>query len=328
MKVLVVRLSSFGDQIHVCPAVADLKRQRPDIEIHWLTQCEFAAVPQAHRSVSKVFTVPLTALRKHPFRLAIWREFFQTIHGLRRERYQVAIDVQGVIKSALMSLLSGAKLRIGYGHDGLAERFAYWFYQRHFKYEPGMTSVTKLRHFFRWAFDLDAVSAQVDFGLTRRAVDSIRQPEGVLFVPFASHESKMLPMSAWAALAQALRVRYPGLRIMISWGSKQERQLAHDLALQTQGLVQPNQRRLEFSELIKSLFDYRLVVGADTGITQLANALGIPTVMIFKKSAPQLFYTAGSPYSMQLGSANVGPTQDELEEKVLGLLKRIPEVYS
>ena len=114
----------------------------------------------------------------------------------------------------------------------------------------------------------------------------------------------------------------------MSWGSTHERSIAHELLALSSGKIIPNPRRLESSELIDTLMGYSVVVGVDTGITHLANALGIPTVMIFKKSAPQLFYTAGSPYSMQLGSANVGPTQEELEAKVLGLLKRIPEVYS
>lgn len=323
MKILIIRLSSFGDQIHLCPAIRDLKRQRPNVEIHWLVQSEFASVPKAHHSVSRVVSLPLAALRKNPWSLAAWRDLIRVIKNLKNEDYQLAIDAQGVIKSALMAFFSGARLRVGYGREGLAERLAYWFYHRHFLYEPGMSSVTKLRHFFCWAFDLGPITAEVDFGLPKWASDAIDDPSRVLFIPFASHENKMLPLGVWIELARVLRSKHADSKILISWGSERERELADAMEAQSGGLMQSNPYRLEFSALVNSLLRCRLVVGVDTGVSQLANALGIPTVMIFKKSAPQIFFTEGSPYSLQLGSANVAPTQKELEEAVLTALSRI-----
>ncbi len=322
MKALIVRLSSFGDQIHVCPAVSDLKKQKPEIEIHWLVQPEFSSVPRVHACVSRVYTVDLSAIKKRPFKGSYWFEFFRLIQTLRKERYDVVLDMQGVIKSSLMAFFSGAKVRRGFGRHGLAERLAIWFYHYHFEYRSGMTSVTKLRSFVRWAFDLEQVEGDPDFGLIKKSRSGAISIAGVLFVPFASHDSKMLPPESWPALARAIHKRYSGLKITLSWGSEAERNSAQSIALKIGEHAMPNVNRLDFMDLIESLSAYQLVVGVDTGITHLANALGIPTVMIFKKSSPELFYTAGSRYSLRLGSANIGPDQQELEDAVLRLIEK------
>lgn len=318
MKVLVVRLSSFGDQIHVCPAVADLKRQRPGVEIHWLVQSEFAAVPQAHRAVSKVFGLQLTALKEHPFSFTRWRSLFNTIRDIRREHYDLVIDVHGMIKSACMALMSGARVRVGYGRKSLAEGLSSLAYHRHFRHTPGMTSVNKLRDFFRWTFDLESLDDNIDFGLT--IADSAAENTGVLFVPFASHPSKMLSMDCWVELALALRAQHPTLNMRISWGTEHEHELARRLQQQSQEILQPNPRRFDSSELIDFLQKYRLVVGMDSGITQLANALGVPTVMVFTASAPRYFFTPGAPSSFALGGTGAAPTAAELIGRVSNLL--------
>lgn len=324
MKVLVVRLSSFGDQIHVCPAVADLKRQRPDVEIHWLTQSEFAAVPQAHRSVSKVFTVPLTTLKKYPFRLSIWREFFRTVKKLRNERYSVAVDVHGVIKSALMVVLSGAKTRVGFGRQGVAEGLAYSAYHRHFRHTPGLTAVNKLRDFFRWTFDLEHLSSRVEFGLT--VPDQGKKTfNKVLLVPCASHPSKMLPLDHWVDLAFAISAEDSTLAIWVSWGSEREREIALALQQITHGLIKPNPKRFEATELFESLRGYKFVVGLDSGISQLANALGVPTLMVFVASSPEYFFFPGSSNSSYLGSLDSTLASVELRAAFLKMIRNSPK---
>ena len=323
MKVLIVRLSSFGDQIHACPAISDLKRQRPDIEIHWLVQTEFAAVACAHQSVSKVLTVPFSEIKRSPSKIKFWLELVRVVSRLKDERYDVIVDIQGVIKSAMMAFLTGGKVRIGFGKAGLAEPVAYWFYHRHFIYQPGMTSVTKLRFFIQWAFNLESFANEPNFGLTKDTDSKIEREPGILFVPFASQISKMLPLESWGFLAKTIRNYYPDLKITLSWGSEDEFAAAKQIACEVNGIISPSEHRFERDKLVNSIASYQLVVGLDTGITPLANALGVPTVMIFKKSAPQLFYTAGSKNSHYLGSANIAPTQAELDKAILKLLRRI-----
>ena len=323
MKVLIIRLSSFGDQIHACPAVSDLKKQRPEVEIHWLVQTEFAAVSGAHQAVSKVLRVPLSEIKRQPKTIRHWLEFFRVVKCLRKEQYDVAVDIHGVLKSAVMAVLSGAKVRIGFDRIGLAERAAYWLYHRHFHYCPGMTSVTKLRKFFWWAFDLRSDDDAPDFGLSKKIESTKQKKSGVFFVPFASHGTKMLPLDSWSALARGIHDNYPDLVITLSWGSDQEKSAARQITGEANGYLRLNSHRMDFDELIETTKCYELVVGLDTGITHLANALGVPTVMIFKKSAPELFYIAGSRDSLYLGSANTPPTQAVMEATVLKLLDRI-----
>lgn len=322
-KILIVKLSSFGDQIHVCPAVSDLKSQRPETEIHWLVQSEFAAVPKAHGAVSSVLSLPLTLLKKNPFEIGLWKDFFRVIQKLRRQRYDAVIDVHGVIKSAVMAMLSGARLRIGYGSMGAAERFATYFYHLHFNHKPGLTSVAKLRQFFAWAFHLNEELRPSNFGLSSAQHPKTTFSGGVLFVPFASQGNKTLTSDFWLTLASKLYDVDPSIQINISWGSEEEGLQAKKLQLLSMERMRSNVKRLESEELLSSILKYDFVVGVDTGITHLANALGVPTVILFRATAPEFYFEKGSAYSISFGSLKAPPNLESVVDYSVGLIKEL-----
>ena len=74
MKILLVRLSSMGDLIHTLPAVEDLARQCPDVELHWLCEAGFADIARLHPFVKKVHVMKWRQWRKHLFQAETWRE--------------------------------------------------------------------------------------------------------------------------------------------------------------------------------------------------------------------------------------------------------------
>src|SRR5674476_969318 len=95
MKILVVRLSSLGDILHLFPAISDLRRHFPDAEIHWLVEPAFSEVAGWHSAIDKVITVPLRAHKK------IWWKIPTLLSKLRRqlqtEKYDIVLDAQGLI---------------------------------------------------------------------------------------------------------------------------------------------------------------------------------------------------------------------------------------
>ena len=119
MRILVVRLSSLGDVVHAIPVMAALRRAFPDARIDWL-------IDERYRGIATL--VPVVDHRiLVPRRLGV-----STLSGLtpalRAARYDVALDLQGLVKSAVLARLSGARRVIGFVRSQLREPLAGWFY--------------------------------------------------------------------------------------------------------------------------------------------------------------------------------------------------------
>jgi ADP-heptose:LPS heptosyltransferase len=117
-KILIVRLGSLGDIIHAIPAAAAIRRAYPDATIDWLVDARHAEVLDLVPVVSRKIAVQTSSAS------SMW----SALAGLRRTRYDAALDLQGLLKSAGLARLSGAARVIGFPADLLRERAARVFY--------------------------------------------------------------------------------------------------------------------------------------------------------------------------------------------------------
>ncbi len=111
MRILVVKTSSLGDVIHALPALTDAMRAIPGLRADWLVEQAFAEIPGWHPAVDTVIPVAVRRWRKQPFALKrdpLWQAFRRT---LKDRRYDLVIDAQGLVKSALLAR---------YGHGPIA----------------------------------------------------------------------------------------------------------------------------------------------------------------------------------------------------------------
>src|SRR5215471_5089254 len=100
MRLLVIKTSSLGDILNAFPAVSDAARARPGIAIDWVVEAPFAAAPAWHPSVAEVIPVHLRRWRRG----AGLGELRRFLARLRGRRYDLVIDAQGLVKSALLAL--------------------------------------------------------------------------------------------------------------------------------------------------------------------------------------------------------------------------------
>src|SRR5262245_30067917 len=166
-RILVVRLGSLGDLIHTMPAVAAIRRAHPGAEIDWLVDAPhrewLALVPV----ISSIVELPARTARAW---LAVRRE-------LRRRRYDVALDFQGLIKSGALARLSGAARVIGFDRPSAREGAAALFYGERVAAEGGHVIEKNLR----LAARLDARTDLKEFPLapvTSTALDQVRSSVG------------------------------------------------------------------------------------------------------------------------------------------------------
>src|SRR5262245_51753628 len=117
-RALIVRLGSLGDLIHTLPAVAAIRRAHPSLEIDWLVDDVHAELLELVPVISSIVRLPSRTVRA----------WLQVRGELRARHYDVALDFQGLIKSAALARLSGAKRVIGFDRPSLREGAAAPFY--------------------------------------------------------------------------------------------------------------------------------------------------------------------------------------------------------
>lgn len=290
MKILVVRLSSLGDILHLFPAVSDLRRHFPDAEIHWLAEPAFAEVAGWHSAVDKVITVPLRAHKK------IWWKIPALLSKLRRqlqtEKYDIVLDAQGLLKSSLLARLAGVPV-FGFAAGSARESLAARFYQKTAKVADGLHVIEKNRQLVAKIFTADITQA-ADYGLEefRRkqmqaefsgTLKDITDQPYLVLLHGTTWNSKYWPEASWAELIRLLAQQ--GWRCLLPWGNELERERAHRLQFAggEHAQVLP---KLPLTELMGVLLHARGFVSVETGIGHLAAALDVPGIMLHGPTDP------------------------------------------
>ncbi len=162
MKVLLVKMSSLGDVVHALPAVTDAARN--GVRFHWVVEEAFQAVPAAHPAVEKVLPIAWRRWRRRLWRSrGEMRGFFELLAG---ERYDLAIDSQGLVKSALAMKGARVRERIGFCRDSARESLAAGFYDRCVSVPRRLHAVERQRRLFSGALGYVCDAAEdIDFGL-------------------------------------------------------------------------------------------------------------------------------------------------------------------
>jgi heptosyltransferase-1 len=290
MKILVVRLSSLGDILHLFPAISDLRRRLPDAEIHWLVEPAFAEMVSWHFAVDKVITVPLRAHKK------AWWKLPGLLSSLKRqlkaEKYDLVLDAQGLLKSAMLARLAGVDI-YGFSLDSARESLAAKFYQKTASVVQGLHVIEKNRQLVAQLFGAD-ISQPVDYGLEafgqRQMAASLpsilqdfaNQPTLVL-LHGTTWNSKYWPESSWLELVTLLAEQ--GVRCLLPWGNVPEHQRALRLQ-QAGGAMAAVLPKLPLTELMRVLLHTQGFVSVETGIGHLATVLDIPGIMLHGPTDP------------------------------------------
>jgi lipopolysaccharide heptosyltransferase I len=289
MRVLIVRLGAMGDIVHAVPVAVALRRAYPDATIDWLVSAK-------HREVLDLVTVLdhriVVADRKGAGDGLSWPS---AIGALRRAKYDVALDLQGLMKSAAAARFSGAQRVIGFSRTYAREPLASWFYTEvHDPGDSGIRSAGAVRHVVRVNLGILAtlglVPGEPEFTLRVRrsaAVEQVIADAGgryALLNTGAAWPNKRWPPARLAALARELLARH-ALKSIVLWGPG-ERQLADDVVGGADGAAirAPQTTVEDIAALAQAA---AVMVSGDTGPTHIASAVGTPLVGIYGPTRPE-----------------------------------------
>jgi len=311
MKVLLVRLSSMGDLIHTLPAITDLSRYRPDIELHWLCEKSFADIARLHPFIKHIHMLEWRKWRTKLFQSDTWRALGSLKTDLRQAHYQQVVDSQGLIKSAVFAKWACAPIG-GLDWHSAREPLASCFYANKFAVKKGEDAVWRNRQLFAQMFDYQADGAP-DFGavMPENASGSLKHLPEQYYVALhaTSRDGKLWAFGHWLKFLNKL-YESDGLPIMLPWGNLAEKQRAEQMAdaLPFVRVCAP----LTLLQLADLLAKSRAVVGVDTGLLHLANAVNCPLVGIYTDSDPMKTGVQSSDWAKSVGGVGQMPSVNEV----------------
>jgi heptosyltransferase I len=275
-RLLVVRLGSLGDLVHALPAVSAIRATFPRLEIDWLVD----AIHEEFLGLVPFLTRIVTLSAPTP------RGWLDARRQLRSRQYDAALDFQGLLKSAALSRLSGAKRIIGFDRASLREPAAAVLYGERVSAGPGGHVIRKN---LRLAAAVGAHAPTMEFPIrpvdsaALRAVQEQDASPFALLNPGAAWPNKRWPPERFGRLARWLRDQH-ALRSIALWGPGEE-ELAQAIVRNSSGTA-TQAPRTHLTDLVALSRAATLVVSGDTGPTHIAAAVGTPVVAIFGPTDP------------------------------------------
>ena len=318
MKLLIVRLSAFGDVVHALPLAENARRA--GAEVGWLCESRYRELLEGNPNIDRIFLADTRAWRRDPLKAHTWRD----IRGLRRRLRGFApdrvLDAQGLWKSAVLARAAGKPV-VGFAASERREGASALLCS--IRVRPPASA----RHVVER--NLSLLSA-VGIPAERRAPDatyllSRPSPEATVFLaeqprPFAIfHPGAGRPEKVWgeekfAALARRLSER-AGLHPVLSWGPGDESRVAR------MSLEIPAARRIPLlpaQGLARVASAAQIFIGGDTGPLHLADAVGARTLGLFGPTDPE----RNGPYRGASIRYDDGTTADDVANRALDLLNR------
>jgi heptosyltransferase I len=330
-RLLIVRLGAMGDIIHALPAVAALRAAFPGAMLGWLIEerwaellCTLPTPRSGPRSaqrplVDRLHTVNTRRWRRAPFSATTWERVAASLSDLRAARYEIALDVQGAVRSSLLARWSGAP--VIYGAAQPRENLASMFYTRQV--------VTRGKHVVEQNLSLAEALAQQALKISTaelprdaaadqecdRRLKAQGTREFVLVNPGAGWGAKQWPAERYGEAARQLAEN--GLKTLVNFGPGEE-DLARSVETASGGTAETFTGSL--TQLIALTRRARLFIGGDTGPMHLAAALGVPVVAIFGPTDPARNGPFGT-RSIMLRSAASNPSYSHVPRPDEGLLE-------
>jgi len=278
-KIAIVKLSAMGDIVHAMVALQYIKKQFPNLQIDWIVESSFYQVLENNPHITNLYKVNLKKIKKD--KMSIFTQI-KTIRGFAKNRYDLVIDAQGLLKSAIVSKLLGAKIA-GYDKNSIREGIASVFYNdtvsiaydentidRNVKvlsaplgFDIGEQDILDKEPFLYFKNEEDIIYNYLSTSL-----------KNIIFVVGSTWESRNYPKEKFAAIANAL-----GENCLVVWGNEEEKEKA--LWIEENSPYAKAMPKINLNSLKAVVSKSDLLIGNDTGPTHMAWALNIPSITIF-----------------------------------------------
>lgn len=278
MKIAIVKLSALGDIVHAMAILQFIKELIPESRIDWIVEENFAPVLEHNPYIDTILPVNLKTLKTN--KLNIFPEI-KRLRKYAKNNYDIVIDLQGLIKSAIVSKILGSN--VGFDKNSIRETAAASFYKKSFFIPYAENVIMRNIELVVLALDLeiniehltkkDPLLFFTEEDRKKTASWIKQDQKTIIHILGSSWESKIYPKEKFVEIINALEGNH-----LLVWGSDSEHDAAKHVSEYTKACIVP---RLSLNELKALISSADLVIGADSGPTHFAWALNRPSITIF-----------------------------------------------
>lgn len=286
VRILIVKLGSIGDIVHTLPVLAEIRREKPQAEISWVVEKRSAEILRDNPEIDRLIEIDTKNLRSNGTADAVLRNLRGQVSELRKGSFEIAVDFQGLIKSAIVAKLSGAKKRWGFAGRALREPASRIFLTDSVRIPSQTHIIEKNLLLARTALGISQTDENIEFPI--QTLDIHREeanstidvvgPKFAILNPGGGWVTKLWDARNFGKLADRLWIELGLPSVIVSGPGEHELATRAVENAQTGKVVSVQHSLKGFYELARHAAVY---VGGDTGPTHLAIAAGAPVVGIF-----------------------------------------------
>jgi ADP-heptose:LPS heptosyltransferase len=326
-RILFIRASAVGDVLNTLPAVEAIRAAYPKAFIAFLVDERSVDMVKGHPAIDKIHFFPRKRWLSMVKKLSQWGSLSKEVKSfaseIRRERYDVSVDLQRTLKGGVLGLLAGAKLRVGLAPPFTMEGNQFF---NHLKVKPPPEAIHFAEHFLELVRPLGAKMDAPKFRLPEspesvRAVENFLKEKNLsryaVLHPGTSAYGKLKrwPPERFAELAKRLGKELD-LKCVIAWGPG-EGPLAEKIVGESGGQAVLSFETRSLLELAELIHRAKLFVGCDSGPMHLSGVVGTPCVALFGPKDPAIYGVYRHPrYRVVQPPGGMGPTEGIKVESV------------
>ncbi|TKI69406.1 lipopolysaccharide heptosyltransferase I [Sulfurimonas crateris] len=274
MKICIVKLSAMGDIIHAMVALQFIKEELPSSQVDWVVESAFKGVLENNPHIDNILEVDLKSVKKK--KSEIFTQY-KILREYSKNNYDIVIDAQGLLKSAIVSRIIGAKVIAGFDKTSIREGIASFFYNKKVSIAYDANTIDRNATVICEPLGIKVTSEKIinkeKFLFCASYEENLPEIFNI-FVIGSTWESRNYPKEKFVEIAKALKTP-----TYIVWGSEDEHQKA--LWMQEQSEFLHILPRGSLDELKYVISKCSLLIGNDTGPTHMAWGLNVPSITIF-----------------------------------------------
>lgn len=300
MKIIIIKTSALGDILHTSCVSQFIKQYIPNAHISWVVESRFASILSHDSYIDEV--IQINTKNKS---LKNIKNTYKYLKQLSNNNYDIAIDFQGLIKSAIVARLL-CKNTCGYDKNSIRESVASYLYKRSFDIAYHSNTIDRYRLLLNHALGLDISKEQVlakqpSLGYSSESKQNIENfiqndQKNIIFVVGSTWKSRLYPKEKFLEIAKSM----PNTNILVPFGNMDEYEFGKYLETNSQNVTLLPKLNLDELKAIISSAD--LLIGNDTGPSYIAWANNIPSITLFGATPATRIYPSETHYLLKSSS--------------------------
>ena len=274
MKIAIVKLSSLGDIVHAMVVLQFIKRNLPESVIDWIVENRFRGILENNVHINQIHTVNLNSIKKNKSPKLLFTELSKV---RKFGQYDVVIDLQGLIKSAIIAKFISSRKIVGFDKHSIRERLSSYFYDQKVAIGYDQNTIERYVKLTSEALSIKITKDDIinkELYLFTKSKFLIPQAPYITLVIGSTWQSRNYPIEKFLQVVQALKKS-----CIVIWGSEQEKKKAEWISSESDYVqLMP---KLSLEDLKRVISHTSLLIGNDTGPSHISWALNIPSIILF-----------------------------------------------